>query len=68
MKVFRTFSLVLVLCLLPLKGMAQHPSERLFYYTDSQDSWESLQRNIESISILAPGGYSVDEDGVVWGG
>ena len=41
--------------------------ERLFYYTDNENAWESLQANIGSISVIAPGGYSVDEDGIVWG-
>jgi spore germination protein YaaH len=41
--------------------------ERLFYYTDNENAWASLQANIGSISVIAPGGYSVDEDGIVWG-
>lgn len=46
---------------------AQRPIERLFYYYDSQEGWESLSRNIGEITLLAPSGYSVDEDGIVWG-
>ena len=41
--------------------------ERLFYYTDNEDSYASLRTNIDRISIIAPGGYSVDGEGVVWG-
>lgn len=41
--------------------------ERLFYYTDNENAWESLRANIDAISVIAPGGYSVDEDGIVWG-
>lgn len=52
---------------LALPARAQRPMERLFYYTDNEESWESLKRNVGQIDVLAPGGYSVDEDGVVWG-
>jgi len=41
--------------------------ERLFYYTDDERSYESLVENIGSVDILAPGAYSVDADGIVWG-
>jgi spore germination protein YaaH len=41
--------------------------ERLFYYTDNENAWASLRAHIASIDIIAPGGYSVDEDGIVWG-
>lgn len=50
---------------LPLQ--AQRPIERLFYYSDNVDAWNSLQRNIDQVSLLAPTGYYVDEAGVVWG-
>jgi hypothetical protein len=56
-----------LLVLLPLPVCAQRPVERLFYYTDTQPAWESLQQNIAQISLLAPGRYSVDEDGIIWG-
>jgi spore germination protein len=57
----------LLLVLLPLPVCAQRQVERLFYYTDTQPAWESLQKNIAQITLLAPGGYSVDEDGIIWG-
>ena len=41
--------------------------ERLWYYVDRQDAFESLTRNIGQISVLAPSSYGVDEQGVVWG-
>ncbi len=63
----RLAALLLVLLVLPLPTLAQRPIERLFYYSDSQEGWESLRRNIDQISIVAPGRYSVDEDGIVWG-
>jgi spore germination protein YaaH len=68
MRSFRVLLALIGLCLLPRPGLGQHPAERLFYYVDTEDSWESLRQHIDQISVLAPGGYSVDEDGVVWGG
>jgi spore germination protein YaaH len=58
---------LVVLLLLPAAAAAQRPIERLFYYYDNPNSWQSLHRHIDQISIVAPGGYSVDEDGIVWG-
>jgi spore germination protein YaaH len=56
----------LALALLPLPGVSQS-LERLFYYVDREESWESLEANIDRIDIVAPAVYNVDEDGVVWG-
>jgi spore germination protein YaaH len=58
--------LLLALTLLAAPAYAQE-LELLFYYTDNEDSYASLVANIERISVIAPGGYSVDEHGVVWG-
>ena len=41
--------------------------ERLFYYTDSEASYNSLRAHIDRIDIVAPSAYFVDEDGVVYG-
>lgn len=41
--------------------------ERLFYYVDDERNFESLRANIQQIDVLAPGAYSVDADGIVWG-
>lgn len=41
--------------------------ERLFYYIDDERSYESLLEHIDRIDILAPGAFSVDADGIVWG-
>lgn len=49
----------------PARG--QERPERLFYYVDREDSYESLVRNIARIDVIAPSAYFVDEDGVVWG-
>lgn len=45
---------------------AQAP-ERLFYYTDTEDSYNSFIQNISKIDVLAPSAYGVDEQGIVWG-
>lgn len=58
---------LLLLSLVAARPAAAQDFERLFYYTDSETAWESLRANIARISVIAPGGYSVDEDGVVWG-
>jgi spore germination protein len=57
----------LLVLLLPFPALSQRPIERLFYYTDNNDAWESLRRNIGQVSVIAPSAYSVDEDGIVWG-
>lgn len=46
---------------------AQTGGERLFYYVDQLWSFESLKRNIERITVVAPQTYAVDAHGVVWG-
>lgn len=62
----RRFHLLSVGLFLSTNAAAQD-LERLFYYTDNEDSWESLSANIERVSIIAPGGYAVDAEGIVWG-
>lgn len=47
--------------------VAAQDMERLFYYTDNEGAWASLVANVDRISVIAPGGYSVDAEGVVWG-
>jgi spore germination protein YaaH len=59
--------LLLTALLLPGHALAQQPIQRLFYYYDDPGGWESLRRNIDQISVVAPSGYNVDEDGIVWG-
>jgi len=51
----------------PVPLAAQAGGERLFYYVDRLNSYESLVKHIDQISVLAPQNYSVDADGVVWG-
>lgn len=46
---------------------AGQDGERLFYYVDNQDAYESLVANIDRIDVVAVSAYYVEEDGVVWG-
>ena len=41
--------------------------ERLFYYVDREDSYNSLVKHIDQISIVAPQVYVVDSLGIMWG-
>lgn len=59
--------LVLFALCLPAAVLAQRSPEWLFYYSDNEDGWRSLQQHIGQISVLAPGTYFVDAEGVVWG-
>jgi spore germination protein YaaH len=54
----------LLLCHAPL---AAQGGERLFYYTDREDSYNSLLAHIARIDIVAPSAYNVDEDGIPYG-
>jgi len=47
--------------------LAAQRGERLFYYVDREDSYNSLIAHIGSVDVLAPSVYNVDQDGVVWG-
>src|SRR5688500_16825446 len=57
----------LVLLALAVTTADAQQVERIWYYTDREDSYESLQRNIGKISVLAPSAYFVDAQGIVWG-
>lgn len=52
------------LCAVPA---AARQGERLFYYVDNENAYESLVTNIGRIDVVAPSAYYVEEDGVVWG-
>src|SRR5947208_6609914 len=41
--------------------------ERLFYYVHREDSYQSLVKNIDQITVLGPQVYTVDSLGVVFG-
>ncbi len=57
---------LLILFLLPLTLTAQR-LERLFYVVDREDCFQSFQRNIGSIDIIAPQVFDVDRFGIVSG-
>src|SRR5947207_1774158 len=48
-------------------ALAAQALERLFYYVDREDSYQSLVKNIDQITILGPQVYTVDSLGVVFG-
>src|SRR5688500_5469402 len=58
---------VLWLVLLPAALQAQQGLERLFYYVDREDSYESFVRHADRIDVLGVGGYRVDSLGILWG-
>jgi len=58
---------VLGVLLLSSAPLAAQGGERLFYYTDNENSYNSLVAHIASIDVLAPSAYFVDEDGIVYG-
>jgi spore germination protein YaaH len=53
--------------IVPSHSSAQSRFERIFYYVDREDAYNSLVQNISEISVLAPSSYGVDEQGIVWG-
>ncbi len=48
-------------------ALAQQPLERLFYYVDDEQSYTSLVKHIDQITVLGPQVYTVDSLGIVWG-
>ena len=62
-----TAVLYLVAAPAPAPAPAQR-LERLFYYVDSEQSYNSLVRNVDRITVLGPQVYTVDSLGIVWGG
>lgn len=61
-------SLAIVAGLAIAAPLAAQRGERLFYYVDREDSYNSLVQHITSIDVLGPSAYNVDEDGIVYGG
>src|SRR5207245_6166217 len=66
---------VLLWCLLgvlpspPFPGrgaQAQQPLERLLYYVDGENSYASLVKHIDQITVLGPQVYTIDSLGIVW--
>lgn len=67
MRLERLVLLLLAILLVHSPAAAQRPIQKLWYMVDTEESWESLRRNIDQVDVIAPGNYLVDEDGVVWG-
>lgn len=53
--------------LAPFAAMGQNAGERLFYYVDREDSYNSLVKHIGQITVIAPQVYVVDSLGIMWG-
>ncbi|MBI4546170.1 MAG: glycosyl hydrolase [Gemmatimonadetes bacterium] len=53
--------------LLAAGGARAQRAERLFYYLDRPESYQSLVQHIDQMGILAPSVYKVDQDGILWG-
>ena len=49
-------------------GQTPKKVERLFYYVNTENAFQSLKDHIDQITIVSPKAYDVDENGIVWGG
>src|SRR5688500_4042643 len=69
---FRFLVLAAAVLLLPSRpAPAQQggrPVESLWYYTDTEESWSSFQRNADRVTVIAPPGYTIDSLGLMFGG
>lgn len=63
----RSMLALLVTTILAGNAAAQTASEHLFYYVDREDSYTSLVKHIDQITVLAPQVYVVDSLGIMWG-
>lgn len=58
--------------LIPTQFVFAQPAEqdfvKLFYYRDGKKAWESFQKNIKSIDVIAPQAYGVNTEGELTGG
>src|SRR6476619_7417869 len=63
----RFLPLLAALTLLSESTPAQNAGERLFYYVDREDSYNSLVKHIDQITVLGPQVYVVDSLGIMWG-
>jgi len=61
------FIAITVLSVSSSRQSAAQSLERLFYYVDKEDSYQSLVRNIDQITVLGPQVYTVDSLGIVFG-
>jgi spore germination protein YaaH len=63
----RSIWVALALTAAPFAARAQPALERLFYYVDREDSYNSLVKHIDQITVVAPQVYVVDSLGIMWG-
>lgn len=66
-RVFSALAIVFLPWFVCLTVQAQTKTEHLFYYVNNEQCFEDFSKNIDRISIVAPGAFSVDADGIVWG-
>lgn len=50
-----------------VESQAQGAGERLFYYVDREDSYNSFVKHVDQITVVAPQVYVVDSLGIMWG-
>ncbi len=48
-------------------SLSQTAGERLFYYVDREDSYNSLVKHIDQITVVAPQVFVIDSLGIMWG-
>jgi hypothetical protein len=49
-------------------SLAAQSPERLFYYVDNENSYDSFVKHVDQIDVLGPQVYTVDSLGTIWGG
>lgn len=59
--------LVFALSAFAAEAQAQGVGERLFYYVDREDSYNSFVKHVDQITVVAPQVYVVDSLGIMWG-
>ncbi|HEX5438464.1 MAG TPA: hypothetical protein VFW98_15030, partial [Gemmatimonadaceae bacterium] len=63
----RRLTLIIAPFLLAVSLHAQSAPERLFYYVDTEESYNSFVQHIDEMTVVAPQVYTVDSLGTVWG-
>ncbi|MFC2084399.1 glycosyl hydrolase family 18 protein [Bacteroidota bacterium] len=67
MKPFKYFLIISALIFSSVSYSQKIQSENLFYLIRFNYSFESFKKNIDQISIIAPGAYYITENGSLWG-
>jgi spore germination protein YaaH len=63
----RLAAVAVVSLVLALPAAAQQSLERMFYYVDNEQSYNSLLKHVDQITVLGPQAYTVDSLGIVFG-